>query len=103
MDINDFIDSYYEPKIRELEEKNEGLYEWAKKVNARLALLENPASQNLRADAWSKEEIAYLKEKLTRVPKLRPVILNMLEDWEDKFDTTRSYDAIRKKWTRLNK
>jgi|APSaa5957512576_1039674.scaffolds.fasta_scaffold70420_1 hypothetical protein len=90
-------------KIKELEEKNEKVYNWAKKVTARLDALENPTGPNLRADAWSKDEVAYLKEKLTRVPKLRPLILLMVEEWESKFGVKRSYDSMRKKWARLNK
>jgi hypothetical protein len=90
-------------RIEELEEKNEKLYNWAKKVAARLTALENPTGPNLRADAWSKEEVAYLTERLTRVPKLRPLILLMVEEWEEKFNVTRSYDSMRKKWARLNK
>ena len=86
-----------EERIEQLEEKNEILKEWTKTVTARLRLLENPASENLRQDAWSKEEVAYAREKLTRVAKPRPVILTMVDEWEEKFDTTRTYDSIRKK------
>ena len=111
MDINDFIDSYYEPKIKELEGRQDKFYEQAKKVlkrlddaETRLKTLEEPTTKaNLKSDAWTKDEIDYLKLRLTKVEKLRPIILTMEEEWLDNFGRSRSYDAIRKKWQRVNK
>lgn len=87
----------------ELEVKIDKLYEWAKAVTKRLEVLENPTKSNLSSSAWSKEEKEYLRAKLTGVPKLRPIIIGLEAEWANIFPNKRSYDAIRRKWSNMNR
>ena len=90
-------------KIQEIEAKIDKIYAWAKTVAKRLEELEKPTKSNLSSIAWSKEEKKYLRSKLTGVPKLRPIIIELEVEWGNIFPNKRSYDAIRKKWSNMNK
>jgi len=90
-----------EQRIEELEEKLAKVYEWAKKVTARLDALEEPRVSNLSATAWSKEEQEFLMAEVKGLNPIRPRLLELAQEWEKLFQRTRSYEALRKKYNRL--
>ena len=105
-------DPTYEELIDELTRKLEKFYEWAKKTNQRIAELEKahtgldersttPRSNLVNAHLWSETEEEYLVAQLRNVSPIRPRLLELEKDWQNRFGVPRSYDALRKKYNRL--
>jgi hypothetical protein len=90
-----------EQRVKELEEKLDKMYNWAKKVTERLEALEEPKQSNLTAPGWSKEESVYLMQEVKGLNPIRPRLLELTQEWEKLFQRTRSYEALRKKYNRL--
>ena len=90
-----------EERIAELEEKLGKVYEWAKKVTARLEALEEPKQSNLTAAAWSKDEEKHLMQEVKGLNPIRPRLLELEQEWPGLFDRERSAGALRKKYNRL--
>ena len=110
-----------EQKITELEDKLEKMYTWAKsefeRLNDTITELENSIDEDLQtlataidkpkpknnkpSNLWSDEEKSFLTQKLTGCKTPRPVLISLVEKWEDKFGRARSYDSLRKMWARL--
>jgi uncharacterized coiled-coil protein SlyX len=103
-----------ENRIAELEAKLESLHKWTSKkmdeledrVNADLRVLVRKIEQpkpknNSKANLWSDEEKNYLASRLTGLESPRPILISLSEKWEEKFGKSRSYDSLRKMWSRL--
>jgi len=103
-----------EDKVKELEEKLEKLHLWAnKKINdledridgdlrTLAEAITKPKPKNNRpSNLWSDEEKQYLSERLTGLKTPRPILISLSENWEEKFGKPRSYDSLRKMWSRL--
>ena len=96
-------------RTTELEEKVTKLLAWAKKTERLVFDLEKEVEElqipkkknNSVANLWSDEEKSFLVSKLTGVKTPRPVLISLVEKWEDKFNRQRSYDSLRKMWARL--
>ncbi len=78
-------------------------------LEERLALLEHRVAQLEKPQAlqpsssWSADEITYLQEETRGVKPLRPRLLELEEKWKNRFQRTRSYDALYSKVTRLRR
>ena len=90
-----------EERIKELEEKLDKVYAWAKKVTVRLDELEKPKSSNLTSASWSKEEEEYLMQEVKGLNPIRPRLLELEKEWNKLFERERSSGALRKKYNRL--
>jgi hypothetical protein len=90
-----------EERIAELEAKLGKVYEWAKKVTARLEALEEPKQSNLTAAAWSKDEEKHLMQEVKGLNPIRPRLIELEQEWPGLFDRERSAGALRKKYNRL--
>lgn len=77
------------------------ILKYLKRVEERLQALEKPPVKNLQAPGWTIDEMNYLKDNLEGVDKLRPVLLKLTDEWYERFGHQRTYDAMRKKWTRM--
>ena len=101
-------------KIAELEAKLESLHKWtAKKIDeledridgdlrALVKRIEQPKPKNnSKANLWSDEEKNYLASRLTGLKTPRPILISLAEKWEEKFGKPRSYDSLRKMWSRI--
>ena len=105
-------DPTYEELIDELTKKLEKFYEWAKKTNKRIEELEyansiskhtsTPRSNLVNAVLWSDTEEEYLKSQLHNVSPVRPRLLELEKEWQNRFGVARSYEALRKKYKRMN-
>ena len=105
-----------EERVAGLEEKFDKLLAWTRSELSRLEQdsdesfiavseefekLTKPKKNNIPANLWSDEEKSYLSERLTGVETPRPVLLSLVEKWEEKFNKARSYDSLRKMWSRM--
>ena len=100
-----------EEQYNELTKKLDKFYEWAKKTNKRIEELEyansiskhtsTPRSNLVNAHLWTETEEEYLVAQLRNVSPIRPRLLELEKDWQNRFGVPRSYDALRKKYNRL--
>jgi len=106
-----------EDRITELEAKVDKLLSWGKKeekytkeileyseeLEVRITQLESkPKLKNNRPqNTWSDEEKNYLASRLTGLKTPRPILISLSEKWEEKFGKPRSYDSLRKMWSRI--
>ena len=102
-------------RIAELEAKVDKLISWAKKeekytkeileyseeLEVRIIQLESKPKNNSKANLWSDEEKNYLASRLTGLKTPRPILISLAEKWEEKFGKPRSYDSLRKMWSRI--
>jgi len=101
-------------KIAELEAKLESLHKWTTKkideledridgdLRALVKRIEQPKPKNnSKANLWSDEEKNYLASRLTGLETPRPILISLAEKWEEKFGKPRSYDSLRKMWSRI--
>ena len=101
-------------RIKELEAKLESLHKWTDtkideledRIDADLralaAAISNPKPKNnTKANLWSDEEKNYLSSRLTGLKTPRPILIKLAENWEEKFGKPRSYDSLRKMWSRI--
>ena len=103
-----------EKRIEELEAKLEGLHRWADnkideleyRIDSDLRTLANAITapkpkNNKPSNLWSDEEKNYLASRLTGLKTPRPILISLAENWEEKFGKPRSYDSLRKMWSRI--
>jgi len=103
-----------EERIEELESKLDSLHKWADNkiddLEERMAenlvalaeAINKPKPKNNRpANTWSDEEKNYLSSRLTGLKTPRPILIKLAENWEEKFGKPRSYDSLRKMWSRI--
>ena len=101
-------------RIAELEAKLESLHKWTDtkineledRIDADLRSLVEAIStpkpkNNSKANLWSDEEKNYLASRLTGLKTPRPILISLAEKWEEKFGKPRSYDSLRKMWSRI--
>ena len=103
-----------EARIEELESKLDSLHRWADNkiddLEERMAenlvalaeAINKPKPKNNRpANTWRDEEKNYLSSRLTGLETPRPILIKLAENWEEKFGKPRSYDSLRKMWSRI--
>jgi len=101
-------------RIAELEAKLESLHKWTDtKINeledridadlrSLVEAISTPKLKNNRpSNTWSDEEKNYLASRLTGLKTPRPILISLSEKWEEKFGKPRSYDSLRKMWSRI--
>jgi hypothetical protein len=101
-------------RIAELEAKLESLHKWTDtKINeledridadlrSLVEAISTPKLNNNRpSNTWSDEEKNYLASRLTGLKTPRPILISLSEKWEEKFGKPRSYDSLRKMWSRI--
>jgi len=103
-----------EDRIAELEAKLLSLHRWtAKKIDELEARIDGDLKNleqqiqkpkpknNSKQNLWSDEEKNYLASRLTGLETPRPILISLSEKWSEKFGKERSYDSLRKMWSRI--